>query len=64
MKVITVKYVEECLRRNCVVAPVTIPKLIRTFRDKPEEMQEALNLFAQGLLQNYHMIPGNGKLEF
>ncbi len=64
MKTITSQDIEDCLRRDCVISPITIPKIVRTFKDKPEHLTAALNIFAQGLLANYHMIPGNGSMEF
>jgi len=64
MKTISVEYVEQCLRRNCVVSPITVPKIKRVFENNPDQMDEALELYAQGLLDGYHMLPHNKTLKF
>lgn len=64
MRQVTVEYIENRLRLECIVAPITIPKIVRTFENDNELMHIALNMYHEGKLVNYHMLPGNGHLEF
>lgn len=60
----TKERVEWHLRDHCITAPVTIPKLRQVFKGDEEAFAEAVILFNDGVFANYHMIPGNGSLEF
>lgn len=64
MKTLTVAYIESSLRKACVAAPLNIPKIIQALKHNEELMHQALNYFAMGLLNHYHMLPGNGDMEF
>lgn len=64
MKNVTVEYISYRLQRSCVPSPVTLGKLIREFGHEPEVMKIATRMLISGDLKDYHMIPGNGHLEF
>lgn len=64
MKNVTVEYIEKRMRHSCVPSPLTLGKLIREFADEPEVLKLAAIMLTQGKLNAYHMIPGNGYLEF
>lgn len=64
MKTMTVEEVENVFRTQCMVAPITISKIIKVFQNDNQIMHVVLNMFHEGKFVNYHMLPGNGHLEF
>ena len=64
MKTVTVEYVHKCLQRECVPAPLCAGKIIRAFKHDTELLHKVLDMYAQGRLTEYHMLPGNGSMEF
>lgn len=64
MKTVTVESVFKHLQRECVPAPLSTPKLIRAFSHDKDIMHKVLDMYAEGKLTEYHMIPGNGSMEF
>jgi len=64
MNTITVEYIENRLRGECVAAPVTIGKIVKVFQNDNAVLHQVLNIFHEGKLGNYHMLPGNGSMEF
>lgn len=62
--IMTKERVEWVLRDNCIIAPITITKLRQVFKNDQESFEEAVLLFNNGAFADYHMIPGNGSLEF
>ena len=64
MKTFTIEQVFKALRGECVPAPLNTAKIIRALSSNEELMHKALDMYAEGKLNEYHMLPGNGKLEF
>jgi hypothetical protein len=52
------------MQRECIVAPLNYRKIVRAYRDDVYAMHQALTFLHQGLLDNYHMIHGNGPMSF
>ena len=64
MKPITLEQVIKRLQKECIPAPLTVRKIIKVFEYDATIMHQVLDMFHSGLLVNYHMIPGNGSMEF
>lgn len=64
MKQVTVEYANKQLRSYCTPAPITIRKLIRVFGSDMDTLHAVLNLYHQGLFQEYHMLPNNKRMAF
>jgi hypothetical protein len=52
------------LQKECVAAPINYRKIVRTYKDDVHAMHQALTFLHQGLLDNYHMLPRNGRMSF
>ena len=61
---LSVAEVVKFLQSECIPSPVTFKKITRVYRDDVHAMHQALTFLHQGLLDQYHMIPGNGGLSF
>ena len=64
MRFITNDYVFKKLRSECIPAPLTITKLQKVFKEDEDVINKIFEMYTNGLLGEYHMIPGNGRLEF
>jgi len=63
-KVVTLAEVVKHLQKECVPSPINYRKVIRAFSHDVCLMHQALTFLHQGQLDNYHMLPGNGKYRY